>query len=158
MPFPRIRESRRRGAVTAEFAFVAPTLLLITMGVTEASRLFEVQTQLSTAAREGARIAAMSRDGILSAGDQTNEKIVDDVKNFLSASGLPKDQITVTITDNDNPSTEFDLDNTANDLKLFRLKVSIPISAVTSSTLAGASSAELSTTLVFRNAQASITQ
>jgi Flp pilus assembly protein TadG len=148
----------RPGSVTVEFAVVAPVFLFTALGVTQASRLYETKAQLSTAAREGARIAAMSRDGILSAGGQTNAKIATDVINFLKAAGLPEDQITVSIKDHESPQVDFNLDDPANDLKLFRLTVSIPSTAVSSLAITGGGNSDLSATLVFRNAQAAIGQ
>jgi Flp pilus assembly protein TadG len=52
----------RRGATAAEFALVAPLIIMLMMGVIEAGRVVYTQTALSFAAQEGTRYAIV-RDG-----------------------------------------------------------------------------------------------
>ncbi len=59
-----VRE-RSPGIGVVEFAVAAPLLVIMVFGMVEASRLYEMQNQLLMAAREGARLAAMQREGIL---------------------------------------------------------------------------------------------
>jgi Flp pilus assembly protein TadG len=54
----RFRTERRRGVAVVEFAFVAPLLFILLLGLWEVGRLIQLQQTLSNAAREGARIAA----------------------------------------------------------------------------------------------------
>jgi Flp pilus assembly protein TadG len=49
-----------RGAAAVEFALVVPLLLLILFGIIAASQAFQTQARLSAAAREGARVIALS--------------------------------------------------------------------------------------------------
>lgn len=63
----------RRGAATVEFALVAPVFLTMILGVTEVSRMFEMQNQLQVAAREGARTGVMDRTGLTSAGQMVTD-------------------------------------------------------------------------------------
>jgi Flp pilus assembly protein TadG len=51
-----------RGAAAVEFALVLPLLLLIFLGIVQFSQAFQVQAQLAAAAREGARVMALSTD------------------------------------------------------------------------------------------------
>jgi Flp pilus assembly protein TadG len=148
-PFSRAR----RGAATVEFALVAPVFLAMILGVTETSRMFEVQNQLQVAAREGARTAVMDRTGLTSAGQSTNAKVAQDVKNILAATGLDASKINVEIVSHDNPSQAFDLDATANSLKYFQLKVSIPLGAASKIVPENMVNANLKTKVVFRNAK-----
>lgn len=53
-----------RGAAAVEFALVLPLLVLLAFGIIEFGRLYYVQTTLSGAAREGARVMAITNDPI----------------------------------------------------------------------------------------------
>jgi len=140
-----------------EFAIVAPVCVALFLGMIEAARLYDAQNVLATAAREGARLAAMDRDDMELNGSSINEKIISDVRNYLNAAGLPGDDVDVVISSVDDPSVPFDLDDPANDLELFELRLEIPYSSLnpmcpndTISSLAAA--------IVMRNAQAAIVQ
>jgi Flp pilus assembly protein TadG len=136
-----------------EFALVAPVFLAMVMGVTEVSRLFELQNQLQVAAREGARTAVMDRSNLGSAGQSTNDKVIQDVKNILAATGIDPSQINVQIVSHDNPSAAFDLDSAANSLKYFELKISVPYSATSSIVPDDMTNVSLGSKVVFRNAK-----
>jgi Flp pilus assembly protein TadG len=58
-----------RGAAAVEMAFVMPLLILMIMGIIDFSRIFNGEIQLSQAAREGARIAALGAPGSFSLAD-----------------------------------------------------------------------------------------
>lgn len=119
----------RRGAVTVEFALIAPVFLVLTLGVVEVSRMFELQNQLSVAAREGARMATMERSGLVPEGQSTNAKVIQDVKNLLKAQGLDPDDVNVQIVDHEDPTKAFNLDDPANSLKYFEVRISVPYQA-----------------------------
>ncbi|MHC4438915.1 MAG: TadE/TadG family type IV pilus assembly protein [Planctomycetota bacterium] len=55
----RRKESRHRGAAAAEAALVLPLLLLVTFGAIKYGWLFLKAQQITNAARNGARMAAM---------------------------------------------------------------------------------------------------
>ena len=56
----RIPQTRReRGAVAVERAIVMPLLVSMIIGIIDFSRIFNAELQLSQAAREGVRIAAL---------------------------------------------------------------------------------------------------
>ena len=149
----RCKQKKSRGAVTVEFALMAPIFLTMVMGVTEASRLFDVQNQMNSAAREGARLAAMDRTGLSGAGTgvSTNTKVINDVKNILKATGLDPANINISIVDHNDPSQAFNLDDPANSLKYFEVKISVPYSATTSSVPTGMETFSLKSKVVFRN-------
>ena len=50
---------RRLGAVTAEFAIIAPVFIIIVFGILEYGRMVMVQQIITNASREGARTAAL---------------------------------------------------------------------------------------------------
>ena len=76
----RSRGNARRGAVTVEFAVVAPVFITIILGLTQACRILHAQNALTEAVRDGARVAAMERADFLNPGQTTNQKITQDVR------------------------------------------------------------------------------
>jgi Flp pilus assembly protein TadG len=148
----------RRGVVAVEFAVVAPILVAIVFGMIEMGRAFETQNLLDVAAREGARFASMDREGMLAGGQTSNQKMIQDVKNFLSTNGIPKDKITVEVKDHENPTSDFNLDDPANDLKIFEVNISVPFSEVSLQPVATSDDYALKAKVVFRNGRATISQ
>ncbi|WP_425395473.1 TadE family protein [Aeoliella sp.] len=146
----------RRGAVAVEFAVVAPILVGVMFAMVTLNRAFEAQNLLATAAREGARFASMDRDGMPDVGMTGNEKLAEDIKSFLASNGLEKDGVTVEVKDHENPSADFNIDDPANDLKLFEVHVSVDYSAVSYTPVSGDSDYTLSSVVVFRNGRATL--
>lgn len=61
-----MREIRsERGAAAVEFALVVPILLILLLGVIEFGRVFNVQLQLTAAARESVRVMAIEKQPAL---------------------------------------------------------------------------------------------
>jgi Flp pilus assembly protein TadG len=56
------RLRNQRGASAVEFAFIAPLLILLALGIAEFGRAFQVQGTLSAAAREGVRTMALQNN------------------------------------------------------------------------------------------------
>lgn len=152
--FSRMRAGNRKGAATIELAVCAPVFLALVVGVIETSRLFEVHNQLALAAREGARLTALDRAGVVPAGMTMNQKVEADVKAFLHAAGYDPNDITVSILSHDDPNATFDLGDPANDFKYFELHVKIPYSAFTTF-YSGGQGAGPSSKIVFRNGRSS---
>ncbi len=146
----------RRGAVAVEFAVVAPILVVIMVGMVTVNRAFEAQNLLEVAAREGARLASMDRDGMLAEGASSNDKLKQDVVNFLASNGLSRDHISVSIKDFENPTSDFDIDDPANDLRLFEVEVSVDYSAVSFTPVSESSDYVMSASVVFRNGRATL--
>lgn len=154
----------RRGAATVEFALVASAILLpMYVGLTTFSRVFDVDAQLHAAVREGARLAAMDRTGVVPAGQTTNSKIANDIKSFLESSGIPSEHVDVAIKGPYLPSNppdfnlpEFDLDCAENDSKLFVVEAKVSLSEVYGATHDPTSTVpdERVARIVFRNGQA----
>jgi Flp pilus assembly protein TadG len=73
----RIRWSWRdeRGNATAEFALVAPLMLLVAIGVLQLTMALHVRATMTAAAAEGARIAALT-DSDLAAGERRTRSIL----------------------------------------------------------------------------------
>ena len=152
------KKQLRRGAVAVEFAIVAPVLLAIVFGMIQYGKALEMQNQLQVAAREGARFASMDHAGMLTAGQTSNQKLVQEVKNQLATYGINKDDITVSVKDHLSPNSDFNLDDPANDLKLFDVKVSVNFSKVSLTPVSPANDYGLTAKVVFRNGKATISQ
>ncbi len=84
----RSRHKERRGASAVEMALIAPVLISLLLGMIEAARLGMVAQLLTTAAREGCRVAIL--DGMTQADVQQH---VDDV---LAGSGISVGTVTPT--------------------------------------------------------------
>ncbi len=145
---------RPQGVASVEFAIVAPLLLVVLMGVTEVSTLFDAQNELAVAAREGARLASMDRKGMLYRNESTNAKIEADIKNFLTSNGLKGEQARVYFVDAADHVSVFDLDDPDNDLRLFELRIEMPYSAVSGLSNSSRKHMIMSAKVIFRNARA----
>jgi hypothetical protein len=137
-------------------ALIAPVFLTLILGMAETSRLYEVQNMLSIAAREGARVAGMEREGLVEDGNGINQKIISDVKKFLTANGLPGDEASVYITQPGDDVTAFDLDNPDHELELFRVRVDIPYSEVNPFCVPYNDDWMMSANIVFRNGRSTL--
>ena len=71
-----------------EFAFVLPILVLFVFGIVEFGRAYSARIQLTSAVREGARVAALGAPTVAAVTDATRK----------SAPGLTAGDITVTYT------------------------------------------------------------
>jgi len=60
-----------RGAAAVEMALVMPILILMIMGIIDFGRIFNGEIQLSQAAREGARVAALGNFTVTNVIDRT---------------------------------------------------------------------------------------
>ncbi len=150
------RQQRREGAATVEFAVVAPVLLTLALGLIQWSNAYDVQQELVTALRQGARLAGMDRQDILQPGESANEKIIADVRNFLDASGMDGDRADVKIT-SPGGTDNFDLDAPENELGYFELSISMPMDATTkNSGILGGDNSAYKAKVVFRNARGTL--
>ncbi len=152
------KSNKRLGAVAVEFAVVLPFLLATVAGMIELTRAYDVQNLLETGAREGARFASMDRSGMLQEGQSSNQKLIEDVTNFMASAGLSADDVQVTISDFANPGQAFDLDDPANDLQLFEVSVSVPFSAVSYTPVSEANDYSLGASITFRNGRATLSE
>ena len=148
----------RRGAVAVEFAIVAPVLLAITVGLMELSRVFDAQNLLEVAAREGARFAAIDKEDLLQPGQTSNSKLIDDVKGFLESNGIDSTDVSVQIKDHEDPTSDFDLDDPENELRLFEVHISVDYSAVSYTPVGSGDDYSLTAKVVFRNGLATISE
>jgi Flp pilus assembly protein TadG len=115
------RPERRAGAAAVEFAFTAPLLLVLLIGLWEVGRMVEAQQVLDNAAREGARQG--------STGQRSLTEVQNTVTNYLSAAGFSTTGVSVTVTNVTQNTTNADPRN-YNHLDHFRINVTLPFNNV----------------------------
>lgn len=81
-------EKSRTGAAVAEFAVVAPVMIMLTMGMMEVGRMVMVKQLMVSASREGARLGSLP-------GASENE-VLARVNQELSSVGINGVSVTVT--------------------------------------------------------------
>lgn len=106
--------------------------MTLALGTWEMGNAVTASNNLTAAVREGGRLASMDFTGTMEPNETPNQKVIRDVKAFVSAAGIPGAQVTVTITHADGPNagSTFDLSNDNNYLGLFRIKATVPYSAI----------------------------
>ena len=126
--------------------------MMIVLGMVEMSRALDVSTNLTAALREGGRLATMDYENSVPAGMTINQKIVQDIRNMIKASGLPGDQVTITITHANGAQAgqNFDFSDPNNNLKYFKLTAQVNYSDVGFLSAKIMSNQKVTTSLVFR--------
>jgi Flp pilus assembly protein TadG len=95
-----------RGAAAVEFAILAPVLVMLLLGIMEFGRAYNAQASLSSAAREGVRVMAISNDQTAARTAAKNTAVslqpalTDANISFGALSCTPGAQITITISYN----------------------------------------------------------
>lgn len=84
----RGRKPRRSGVELVELAMTLPIIMMICLGILEMSRAFQVSQILTAAAREGARLGMLYNIKLATGQANANDKVKQDIKNFLVASGI----------------------------------------------------------------------
>ena len=115
-----------------ECAVTLPVLMTMVLGILEIGSALRASTILQSACRESGRLTAMDWRYIVHVNQTPNQKVEQDLKNFITAAGLKGSQSTVTITHADGASVgqTFDLADPNNDLKFVRLQVTLPYASV----------------------------
>lgn len=151
---------KRRGAALVEFALTSPIYLALVLGVVEMGSALEASANMTAALREGGRLASMDWDGIVPDGMTPNEKVDQDIRNFLTAVGLPGEEFSITLTyaEGSSEGQPFDLSDPDNENELFRLTASVPydeVMAYPSNYLGGQT---LTASVVYRAGRISLVQ
>lgn len=117
-----------------EFALIAPLFLALTLGTVEGGRALDVANTMNSAIREGGRLAAMDWRSVVSGDLTANQKVIQDIRNFISAAGLPGEEMTISIThaEGESEGAAFVLSDPENRNKLFKITITVPYSAVSS--------------------------
>jgi Flp pilus assembly protein TadG len=148
----RKSDAERRGAAAVEFAVMVPLFLMLVMGTWEMGTALTAGTKMAAAIREGGRLASMDFGENLDPGQTANQKVEEDIKNFLTASGIPGEHVTVTITHADGPNEgdTFDLQNSDNYLQMFRITAQVDYEDISNFPLDYMAGQTVEATLVFR--------
>ena len=152
-------QTERRGVAATEFAVMAPLFLTICLGIMEFGSGFNASTKLTSAIREGGRLAAMDYTGKIAGTHTANSKVEQDIRNFLTASGIPGDECIITITHADGGSAgdTFDLEDTDNYLERFRIKVEVPYESISMFPLRYLGGTTIGASIIYRKGRVSTT-
>lgn len=101
---------RERGAVVVEMAVVAPLLLTIVLGIIEFGWVFMVRQTMTTAAREGARVASLQ--------GTSESEITQRVGEYMAPSGLNTYTLTITRATENDPTETVSLEIPYGDVSL----------------------------------------
>ncbi len=145
-------EQRRAGVAATEFAIVLPLFLTLILGILEIGRSLETSTTMYSALREAGRLASLDYSEVLPEGTTANDKVTQDIRNFLTASGLPGNDFDITITHaaGGSEGATFDLMDADNKLELFKLSADIEYSEISIFPFKFMTGQTLRSSLVFR--------
>lgn len=154
------RRDRRRGAATVELALVIPLFVTLAMGTIQTGLQITAAQTLTTALREAGRLASMDYTSRLQQGQTINQKVIQDIQNFLSAERIDGSKVTITIThaDGNGAGTAFDLGDPANQLQMFKIHAVVPYSAISSVTFFPHSNNTISASIVYRKGKNTLVQ
>lgn len=144
--------SDRTGSATVEFAVIAPLFIALIMGLLQSGTDLSASQQMHSALRQAGRLASQDYTEKLQAGQTANQKVIADIKNQLMANGIDSTEATVAITHADGASagTTFNLADSNNDLKYFKINVTVPYAAVNKNGFLPSTVSSLSASIVFR--------
>ena len=156
----KLKSDNRRGAAAVEFAVLLPLFLMLVMGTWEMGAALTAGTKMAAAVREGGRLASMDYQDSLADGQTANAKVEQDIKNFLTASGIPGSDVSVTIeyADGPNAGSTFDLENPDNYLQLFKITASVEYEDISSFPVDYMAGETVTASLVFRMGRVSMQQ
>ena len=126
------RNEKRRGVAAVEAAVVLPMFLILTLGTIEMGTALRASTIMQSATREAGRLVSMKWGNLVEPGDSPNAKVERDLRNFVTASGLPGSALVITIThaDGNKQGQTFDISDEDNDLELVEIKMELPYSSI----------------------------
>lgn len=150
----------RRGAATVEMALVIPLFVTLAMAAIQIGIQITAAQTLTSALREGGRLASMNYTSRLQRGQTINAKIIQDIKNFLSAENIDGSQVSITITavDGAKAGSNFDLSDPANALGMFKIRAVVPYSAISSVTFFPHSNSTISASICYRMGKNTLVQ
>ncbi|MFO0918310.1 MAG: TadE family protein [Planctomycetaceae bacterium] len=150
----------RRGAAAVEFALVAPVFVALVIGAIQAGFNLDSTTKMYAAIRQSGRLASLDYDSKLLPNQSINAKIIQDIKNSLTAEGLPGDKMSVSITyaDGAKEGSSFDLGDPNNDLLNFRIGVAVNYSDVNSKSVLPSNMNSLNASVVFRKGRSALVE
>ena len=126
------QQQNRRGVAAVECAVVLPMFLILTLGTIEMGTALRASTIMQSSVREAGRLVAMKWSDLTTGTDTPNAKIERDLRNFVTASGLPGADLVIDIefADGPNKGQPFDISDPDNDLELVKIRMTLPYSSI----------------------------
>ncbi|MEO2032446.1 MAG: TadE/TadG family type IV pilus assembly protein [Planctomycetaceae bacterium] len=123
---------QRRGVAAVECAIVLPVMLVLVLGLVEIGTALRATTIMQSAVREAGRLASMDWRYVVEEGETPNEKVEQDIRNFVTASGLPGDDLIVSIefAEGASEGSDFDIADEDNELELMLIEIELPYASI----------------------------
>lgn len=149
----------RQGSATVELAVILPVFLTLLLGLVEMSYALNATHTLQGALRDAGRLASMDYEQIFGSGFNPNTKIPQDIRNLLTAAGIPGDKVTIKVVHSggSDDGAAFDLANDNNYLKMFRIEASVPYSVVSALPTEFMTGQNITASVTFRKGRVSLT-
>lgn len=128
----RNQVQNRSGIAVVECGIVLPVMLVLVLGLIEIGTALRASTIIQSAVREAGRLASMDWRYVVKNGETPNEKVERDLRNFVTASGLPGDDLLISIVYAEGPGagSSFDIADEDNELELMLIEVQLPYSSI----------------------------
>ena len=126
------QEQNRKGVAAVECAIMLPIMMVLVLGLIEMGTALRASTIMQSSVREAGRLASMDWRYVVEDGETPNLKVEQDIRNFVTASGLPGEDLVVSIehAEGDSAGTEFDISDSDNQLKLILIEITLPYSSI----------------------------
>jgi len=107
-------------------------LLVLVLGLIEIGTALRASTIMQSSIREAGRLVSMDWRYVVENGETPNEKVERDIRNFVTASGLPGADLLVSIefAEGENEGNPFDIQDSDNELELMLIEVELPYSSI----------------------------
>ena len=127
-----IQTQNRKGVAAVECAIVLPIMMVLVLGLIEIGTALRASTIMQSSVREAGRLASMDWRYVVEDGETPNAKVEQDIRNFVTASGLPGDDLVVSIehAEGDSAGAEFDISDADNELKLILIEITLPYASI----------------------------
>lgn len=142
----------RRGVAAVEAAVIMPMLIMLVMGTIEIGTALRASTIMQSAVRQAGRLVNTDWRDLVGPGETPDAKLVRDLRNFVTASGLPGDQLVISVTHAEGESVgqNFDLQDPENQLQLINITIALDYSEVSLFPSRYMGGTSLSATLIMR--------
>ena len=126
------QKQNRKGVAAVECAMMLPIMMVLVLGLIEMGTALRASTIMQSSVREAGRLASMDWRYVVEDGETPNLKVEQDIRNFVTASGLPGEDLVVSIehAEGDSAGTKFDISDSDNQLKLILIEITLPYSSI----------------------------
>ena len=126
------QKQNRKGVAAVECAMMLPIMMVLVLGLIEMGTALRASTIMQSSVLEAGRLASMYWRYVVEDGETPNRKVEQDIRNFVTASGLPGEDLVVSIehAEGDSAGTEFDISDSDNQLKLILIEITMPYSSI----------------------------